>query len=1043
MLARERRRCACSLAVRALSAIAAAASQADAQNATAAGVTEAADVETVVVNGIRQSLATSQAIKKNADQIVDSAIDVDIGALPDRNVAEALQRIPGVTLERADPSAEVVAYPGTGKSVQIRGLTWVENEINGREVFSAVDGRALSLSDFSADLLSGIDVYKNPDATMIEGGVGGTIDLRTRKPLEQDGQIIMASGDFTYAELGRRGTFSGNALFSDRRSTGIGQIGALVSVDYSDQRYRNQGIAHPPADCVDRSGALSIGSAECNALPVGQKVFIPFGMDWYHIDFKEQRAALDAVVQWRPNTAWDVTLEGLYSKTDERVVEHSLGSLLNQAGLGAFGSDSQFAPDGRWLSGQQRPDVIATIVAPAKHHNTTGDYSLNVHFHPEGSWSFSADAQFVQSTAQYTRPFNRTWVGLPAPLNYVNMTGLDAAMTFDLRGSVPVITEQEFDDGTGLSDKSNYLWAAEADQLEDNIAHGWAWRADVHYAAAAGWSVDAGFRGNQKQAVSRQTGWNYARISPDFGQFDIPATTLDLAGCPLNLATGQPCTSNPSLLNASEFYDWGTILGHPTGKAWVAKVSLLDQGSAHAYDVLKSAEAFPPTSEGGESWIPYATQAGCTSQQGDVKCLKVYGIQELPSIAAGINDQIETVWSGYAQVNFAHDVFWPIDGNLGVRIVATEDRQNAGRALVPSGIDPAACLATQRGYIDAGLAPPACADVIAAAQFSDGGNQTTASTSRSDTRVLPSFNIRAHLTDQMQWRFALSKTIVRPPFKDLRDFTQLSFGFGPNNDSAFTDARQNLSGTFATNGTAMTGAGGNPHLKPMRAAQFDTSIEWYFAPAGSLTVALFSKGLSDYFRTASNLETYSSGGLTYTFGVTRPVNGAHGTVRGFEFAYQQFYDFLPGALAGLGFQGNYTYVDSAGGGNSANDVVNPGDVANANLSLPIEGLSRHSFNLALLYEKFSVSGRLGYNWRSRYLVASSSADFHVPLWTQAYGQLDASLFYSFLDHYTAGIEATNLLHERTFLEDGTPGFRTVDTWLETDRRVSLTLRARW
>ena len=100
----------------------------------------------------------------------------------------------------------------------------------------------------------------------------------------------------------------------------------------------------------------------------------------------------------------------------------------------------------------------------------------------------------------------------------------------------------------------------------------------------------------------------------------------------------------------------------------------------------------------------------------------------------------------------------------------------------------------------------------------------------------------------------------------------------------------------------MTGTGGNPNLKPLKADQYDTSFEWYFAPSGSLTFAAFDKVIKDYFLTDAKAEPYTNGGQNYVFDVTRTYNGSRGNVGGFELAYQQFYDFLPGAWSGLGFR---------------------------------------------------------------------------------------------------------------------------------------------
>ena len=138
-------------------AIATFASQAMAQStgSTASDKVASKDAtETVIVTGIRGSLKSSQGIKQNSDQIVDSVTAVDIGALPDRNVADALQRVPGITLQRTDTNRDPVRYGGSGNNIFIRGLPWVESLTNGRDTFSAINGRSLSWADVSASLPS-------------------------------------------------------------------------------------------------------------------------------------------------------------------------------------------------------------------------------------------------------------------------------------------------------------------------------------------------------------------------------------------------------------------------------------------------------------------------------------------------------------------------------------------------------------------------------------------------------------------------------------------------------------------------------------------------------------------------------------------------------------------------------------------------------------------------------------------------------------------------------------------------------------------------
>ena len=139
--------------------------------------------EEVVVTGLRRSSQTSQEIKQNAEVIVDSISAVDISALPDRSVTEALQRISGVAIDHLFAPSDTNRFSAEGSGVTVRGLTQVRSELNGRDVFSARNTRGLSFEDVPAELMSGVDVYKNPSADMIEGGIAGTVNLRTRRPL--------------------------------------------------------------------------------------------------------------------------------------------------------------------------------------------------------------------------------------------------------------------------------------------------------------------------------------------------------------------------------------------------------------------------------------------------------------------------------------------------------------------------------------------------------------------------------------------------------------------------------------------------------------------------------------------------------------------------------------------------------------------------------------------------------------------------------------------------------------------------------------------
>ena len=170
----------------------------------------------VIVVGVKQALATSQEIKKDASTFVDSITATDIGAFPDVSASDALQRVPGITVNRLQSNDDSTHPSGEPTNILIRGLTQVRTEFNGRDTFTADNGRGLNFNDISPELLSGVDAYKNQTAEMIEGGIAGTVDMKTRLPFDQEGHVLVGSLQGAYGSLsGGNVTPAYSVLFSD------------------------------------------------------------------------------------------------------------------------------------------------------------------------------------------------------------------------------------------------------------------------------------------------------------------------------------------------------------------------------------------------------------------------------------------------------------------------------------------------------------------------------------------------------------------------------------------------------------------------------------------------------------------------------------------------------------------------------------------------------------------------------------------------------------------------------------------------------------
>jgi TonB-dependent receptor len=984
----------------ALSAFALSAPLAYAQDTTTTAASS--DDETIVVTGIRQSLQSAQQIKRNADQIVDSVTAVDIGALPDRSVSEALQRIPGIQLQRTNENRDPARLASEGGGVFIRGLSWVRSETNGRDIFSASNGRVLSFEDVSADLLAGVDVYKNPSAELIEGGIGGIVNLRTRKPFDQAGQLVAGSLDYNYADLLKDGFWSGSALYSNRWQTGIGEFGALFDLSIGNVGNRTDSLQ------VGRFEPRTLGAAQ-DGFAAGDTVYVPNSYGWRRIDWKQERTAFATALQWAPTEQFTLTFQGLYAQATPKDIEHALGD--TDGGFPTDDTSYTFADNGALTSGTFTDAHITADTRYGERHNSTGDYSIGFTWFPAEDWSFSGDYQYIESKAKVLSMTVFTQLGTQAP----NTSADRPEFSFNLTGDSPTWS---LSNPMLQAQQDQYWWAAAMDHIEDNDAQSQAARFDIeHTFSDDGFlkSFRFGARATDRHAVTRQTGYNWSLLSNQFwGGGGGPPVYIDQTGFPDNVNdNGTPGDTsddfifpvgqtNAGLPDQAELFTYDNFFRgniQLPGVGWFPTEGLT-HNTQNAYSYLQATES------SGWGWVPLTNGSYTTaSPAGD-------------NISGGINRQTENTTAFYGVLRFGSDqpmVFGvPMDGNIGVRYVRTENTA-AGRLNV-SGV-PDACAITPSP------------DCTAAAAFAAAA-ATTRDYKNSYENVLPSLNLRFHLSDDVQLRLAAAKAMIRPNFSQMTPFANLSFDF---QGTSFNP----------TNPQPFTGTAGDPYLKPTTSDQFDASLEWYFAPTGSVSAAAFYKKIHDYIIVdPTSHQTYTAGGQTYDFVVAQQRNGEEGKVQGFELAYTQFFDMLPGWMSGFGVQANYTYIDNSGGANTAVNLFEDPQVAGAaNSTLPLEGMSRTSYNITGMYEKYGLSARLAYNWRERYLLTTSAANIQRPVWSEDYGQLDGSVFYSINTHVKVGLQGTNLLNTRTFLDVGDTTLAPRYSWTDTDRRVAFAVRA--
>ena len=340
-----------------------------------------AEDDLIIVSGFRGSLQSAQNIKRNADTFVDVISAEDIGALPDRSVAEALQRVPGVNIGRFEKTTDPDRFSVEGTGVIIRGLPYVRSELNGREIFSATGGRVLSFDDVSPELLGRVEVFKNATADLIEGAIAGTVNLVTRKPLDRRGTHLGGSIEANYGDLREEWSPTINLLGSTTYESDAGSLG--FQLGYSKSKLKSRTDASQVADPCYRAPtfdgpcirAVSVGSGgfvgdpnfDASNFPPDGALVVPKGAGVRTTNLDRDREAWSAVLQYQdPTGDFTATFEWLRSKTNFDTEEYALISRVDDEGLfpvPAAGSTWQFDENGVFQSGvlTQRPgDAYAT-----------------------------------------------------------------------------------------------------------------------------------------------------------------------------------------------------------------------------------------------------------------------------------------------------------------------------------------------------------------------------------------------------------------------------------------------------------------------------------------------------------------------------------------------------------------------------------------------------------------------------------------------------------------------------------------------------------
>lgn len=371
-----------------------------AQTAAAdAGATNAADEDVIVVTGIRGSLTRAIDFKRNAGVIVDSISSEDLGKFPDSNVAESLQRITGVSIDRSG---------GEGQFVTVRGFGPSFNNVllNGRTIATENPGRAFSFDLLAAELISGADVYKSSSAVLQDGGIGATVNTKTARPFDIDGTRVVLSARANYEDLSER--FAGTAFGLFSTTLADNTLGILVSASYQRRKAQINTVA---TNGYFRANLSQLGLNDVN---------FPQNYDQIVDTQDRERIGITGTVQWKPSDTLLVTVDGLYNKFTVDSTADSIGHFFSPGEVTAATIDANRTVTRFSQSANGNTDYISrTFNRPTE----LQAYGLNLAWNPTDLITVASDTSW--SRAKSNNGGNEIFavIGFRNPVTFDNTAG--------------------------------------------------------------------------------------------------------------------------------------------------------------------------------------------------------------------------------------------------------------------------------------------------------------------------------------------------------------------------------------------------------------------------------------------------------------------------------------------------------------------------------------------------------------------------------------------------------------------------------------------
>ena len=959
-----------------------------------------AGASTVLVTGYRYAIEKSLDQKRDANAIVEVVTAEDVGKFPDKNVADALQRVPGVVVTRSG---------GEGKNVSVRGLSsdLTLTQLNGNYVATAESNgdpsRSFNYMLMPSNMLASAELYKTSEARFDEGGIGGTVILRTRRPLDVEPNSGFVNVEGTWADTTKKTDpqFSGQYAWQDESK----RFGVLVGFTQQERTTRTMGGS---TENWQWYGAPGTVSQDVNGNPGGLNSYFWgrsgfYDQDGrYYSDFMMPTSVnLDVRTEERKRKGGQITLQfkpmrNLNMTANYFRFDLQQNSQLNQLKVPEW-NIARYNGDGNWPGGRLLDgltlDPSGTIATGAQYGvrpgrayycnsaqagagglTNTGGFGpddctiptphITGGYSREKALSQTADFEVEWRGESVDASFKagRTWAkggpelqfGMPIKPRMQNADGSwalgNTATSWDLSGT-PTMNfapdlMQNLRNGIGEIDLGSTASSWTRNSTEQNYA-----QADFTWHADSSWLDSIQFGGKYRDGgTSRSTGNNYwVCQGTDAGNYDNRFQN----GCDASANKFRP-----------DFL-YGESLGNLTNG-------------------LQSS-AFPA--------INYPAYIGYLNQ--------TYGPMQTRNEDNFVYNVDEKISSIYLQANIKTD---RLRGNFGLRVVRTRQHADSTDKVDyyndyffngPDGA-PAPC---QAGGLPAAGAPAGsgCTSGYTVVPDSEtnpaSGHISTYVVSALDrkyTDVLPSLNLAYDLTDNLVLRGAASKVVARPSYNDIASPGALNYY-----SQEYVNDRRLIGGGDRQ---GWYGSGSNKDLEPYMATQYDIGLEWYFQRGSVLGMGLFRKNVENFAVPVVRDVTLSLGGESVAVqNYSTRAGGRDAVSKGIELYAQHTFE------SGIGFQANYTYNKT---NQAAITLADGTDIGTS----PLIGSAKNQANLTVFYSTDRLMLRASYNRRGEVVNGLVNG---LNEYVEPYSQVDLNAAYNFTKQLSLTASVLNLTEEES------------------------------